>query len=317
MALSQLDYLFTDYLESELDPKIAEAMGYALRRHSLIDEGNLLLAYLEHGSDADYTLTRRLWNRHTVHIGQIPPQKAHPGDLWFDVVELSLMALIPPPSDVSHNVLTWVSTHPTYTWQFRTFLRLAEWKTTTDYFTDDLMTTSRFEGVNSLAPITNLYYEEAAAYALWFSKSLTSQFNLEAAQQFLAPNRMLKLLPRGLRLWQRDFGGNDYLRVVVGADTLKYNPYEDLAYLKKIRHHDRMRALRAIPGRMLYGEWERQKNIGFITKTTYQPGLLHLQLPADAHAFIRLYNSAPRPELYQDMDWIKLYNDILRAMGIG
>ena len=316
--MSELDSVYTDYLESGLDRTAALRLAHLLRAYDLLDEGNLLLAYLEHGPDAIYTLKNRTWQGRDVYAGQLPPTRARAGDLWFDVVELTLMTLVPAGGDEASDMLFWVATHPVSVWQFRAFLNLVRWSLNPRYHirTNMLLNPVRFELMDSLDPITAIYHEEACAYALWFSKSITSQFNLESAGSYLSPEQFKRVLPPRLRLWHKGFSGYNYLRIAIGADTLDENPWEDIGRLEALMEYDKRATLSSLPGRLMFGEWERHEHIGFATKATHGSGLIPVQLPGVAHDFIILNNLAPRPALYPPPDWRSLLDDLLRGLGL-
>ncbi|MGH2461500.1 MAG: hypothetical protein ACRDIY_21805 [Chloroflexota bacterium] len=285
-----LEDLYRRYLASGLDPAVAGQLADVLERVGLTDVSLALSAYLRSGSGARFQLPTGLWAGHRCQAGPLLPTDAEPGDLWYDVVELTPMVLLPGPDPARVGSRRWVSLHPAYVWQFRTFRKLVDWRVASRYFltVKDLLAPERFVVQGAFDDVANIYFEEALAYARWFGKFLARQFDLQAARDFLPPREFEALLPAGLRLWDEvEPVGSEFTRAAIGRDTLDLDA-------------DAESELRAsgenvsLSDRMLFEEWDHEPNVGFSTMALAQTGLL-TELPRPAGQFVELLSSAPRP----------------------
>jgi hypothetical protein len=255
------------------------------------DKGKALTAYLE----ARTTSLRRAgelnWNQRKCYSGLHPPRKPKLNDVWFDVVELTPMILVPSEDDPALDQACWLAMHPVYRWQFHGFLgcvkmgrKLIDVPSAPDYLSGE-----RFEGTGRAEFITDLYHDEALAYAHWFGKFLSGQFELSDARHFLNDNEFSQILPQGMRLWEEaEFPASEFARLAFGSDTLnkeqeeQYNEF----LLRKSGEN------KSLPDRMVYEEWERRDDIGFSTSMPLQLGLI--DKPTRDSIFFEVRNSAPR-----------------------
>ena len=291
-----LQDLYRQYLASGLDPAVAGQLADVLERVGLSDVSLALRTYLQRGPGVWYQPTDGLWSGHRRQAGPRLPTDAAPGDLWYDVVELTPMVLLPGPDPTVVGSRRWVSVHPVYVWQFRTFLRLADWRVAGRYFltVNDLLAPERFNNQRAFDYVTDVYFEEALAYARWLGKFLARQFDLQAARDFLTAPELEELLPPNLRLWDEvEPTGSEFTRAAIGRDTLDKDADEE----SELRESGENVAL---PDRMLYEEWDHEPNVGFSTMVLAQTGLL-TDLPRMAGQFVELLNSAPRPVTAGDM----------------
>ena len=150
----------------------------------------------------------------------------------------------------------------------------------------DLFDPDRFTKMSSMEFVTNVYHEEAVAYAHWFGKYLCGQFELQLAEASLKPEEFLRVLPPHIRLWDEAAAHSEFARIAVGRDSLYKDPDAELDHQND--------ANKSLPDRMLYDEWERTVGVGFSTLVAAEVGLLH-QVPRMAYEFIELQNAAPRP----------------------
>lgn len=287
---NSIESLYRRYLGATLTLDSGRDICQALHQVGLERESQALDFYLRHGIGAVSSIQGRDWDGRRCFIGAHLPLQAAPGDIWFDVVELVPMILIHPPRATSIQRYRWISMHPAYVWQFRTFLHLADWHIIQKYFMNvsDLMLLDRFQSMNSMDFITNIYHEEAVAYAHWFGKYLCGQFGLQWARDFLKLEAFMEILPASLRLWdEAEYSRSEFVRVAVGRHTLDKDPDDEF----ELRENE---ANETLPNRVLYEEWDHTPDIGLSTMISGQIGLLQ-DLPRKAYEFIELRNAAPRP----------------------
>ncbi|HZZ80015.1 MAG TPA: hypothetical protein VFE62_15960 [Gemmataceae bacterium] len=98
----------------------------------------------------------------------------------------------------STDVRGWMATRPVHNWQFKSFLGVAKPKSR---FGGDRFDTERFAETDPLAPVVDLYPDEAEAYALWFGKWSVGGLDLQCAESSLTLERKKMLSPDGLLLW--------------------------------------------------------------------------------------------------------------------
>jgi hypothetical protein len=214
----KIEKIYREYLESQLDPQIAKHLCQSLYDIGLQNEAQLLTTYFEQGIQKIDNFQTEIWGQRRCFIGKDLPENAEIGDMWFDIVELTPMVLIPSVYIPSIEMREWISIHPVYAWQFRTFLNLVKWNLVQEYFMNasDLMDRNRFASCDSMEFITNIYHEEAVAYAHWFSKQLAGQFALESAREFTEPRQFSQILPPNFRLWDgAEYSGSEFLRIAL------------------------------------------------------------------------------------------------------
>jgi hypothetical protein len=286
---NKLENLYRDFLESKLDPQIAKHLRESCHHLGLHNEEKALEAYFEQGVQKIDNFQTDVWGKRRCFIGTDLPEQAELGDFWFDIVELMPMILVPSPYSPLVKMREWVSIHPVYTWQFRTFLSLANWHLIKEYFMNspDLMDVKRFKFLNSMDYITNTYHEESVAYAHWFGKQLTGQFTLEIAREFTEENQFLQILPHNFRLWDgAEYSSSEFVRIAIGQETIDKDP-DDEFELRELGNN------KSLPDRMLFEEWEYSPNIGLATAMPLQIELIK-KVPRLAYEFIELTNAAPR-----------------------
>jgi hypothetical protein len=127
------------------------------------------------------------------------------------------------------------------------------------YFADapDLLKPERFESMRSLAFATNVYHEEAVAYAHWFGKFLCRRFNLQAGNELLEPKIFCKILPKDLKLWdEAQYSNSEFVRIAVDRDTL-YKEFDEEFEQREQNENG------AFANRMIYEEWERRPGFSY------------------------------------------------------
>lgn len=254
-----LEGLFTHYLQSNLDPYVGREFGQALQKAGLSDEGLALLSYSHNRQESMCVFQRQPWTNCQCIVSPTPPANARFGDLWLDTVEMNVAVLVPNTPGTSLHGIGWISTHPVWVWQFRTFLKLVRrGRVRTEFpFPADYLSPERFQVLGSTTYVTNVYHDEASAYSRWFGKSLTDQLDLANARSHLQPQEFEALLPVNLRLWDRSEDVEE-LRLAITHDSLEKLPGEEVEMW--------MRGEKPLHStRMVYGEWERSPTIGFST----------------------------------------------------
>ncbi|HLP88840.1 MAG TPA: hypothetical protein VK184_09670 [Nostocaceae cyanobacterium] len=288
----KIEKIYQEYLESQLDAQIAKHLGQILHNIGLQNEAKLLTAYFDQGIQKIDNFQTDIWGQRRCFIGKFLPENAEIGDIWFDIVELTPMILIPSPYSPLIEMREWVSIRPVYTWQFRTFLNLVKWHLIKEYFMNvpDLMDNKRFESINAMEFITNIYHEEAAAYAHWFGKQLTGQFTLEATREFAEPEQFFQILPPNFRLWDgAEYSGSEFVRIAVSQETID----KDAGEIDEELEMRESKQNQILNNRVLFEEWEYKSNIGLGTAIPLQIELIK-EIPRLAYEFIELTNAAPR-----------------------
>ncbi len=288
-----LEQSYQAYLQSIENVDVSLQLCNALSSAGLRAEAAALLSFIEQGGQTVVTIHDGAWCGRRCFVAPRLPLHAQPGDLWLDTREVTLMLLVADSDDLAPKWRSWISTHPVYMWQFRVFLRLVNWRLTQRYFMDapDLLQLQRFDNADSMAFATDVYHEEAVAYAHWFGKFVCGQLQFQAASASLDRYLLSQLVPSGMRLWQEaEFSSSEFVRVAVDQDTLFDDPDEE--FESSISAQD---ALTVAPARnLLFKEWERSPSIGFSTAVSMQIGLIS-QLPMKAFEFVEMINVAPRP----------------------
>jgi hypothetical protein len=259
--INELERSYQVYLESDLHPQVGQVLIPVLQSNGLEVEAQGLSVYLEQGEGATYFPKADLWGSSLCTVGKKIPSNSQPGDLWFDPIELNLAILVEHLPYQSDDVTSWISIHPVYVWQYRTFLRLVEvgGKTNPYALDTDYLSLVRVETLQSLDFITNIYQDEALAYLGWMGKNPCDQGQLKAANEQLNSSQMQSILPPPLKVWE----GSEFLegvRVAVALNTLYRDP--NLDYKNIIQENEEME-MRA--GQMMFEEWERSSNVGLVT----------------------------------------------------
>jgi hypothetical protein len=194
---ARLQAAYEGYLASALDQKHAESLVSELSASGLRDEADGLRRYLAQ-PETSFVVQEGAWRGCSTSIRWTPPQDPKPGDLWFDVVELTTMAFVAELPGFSADVRGWMATRPVQVWQFKSFLRVAKPKSD---FAGDRFDTERFSEMDPLAPVVDLYPDEAEAYAWWFGKWSVGGLDSKCAESLLTQERKKMLSPDGLLLW--------------------------------------------------------------------------------------------------------------------
>jgi hypothetical protein len=286
-----LEKTFQNYLSSGLDKGAAREMCQVLDDSGLHNESKALEAYLEARAISIRRSGELDWNQRKCYSGPYPPSNPSLNDVWFDVAELTPMILIPREEDPSLDRAFWLAMHPVYQWQFKGFLgcvkvrrKLIEFPSAPDY-----LSAERFKGVDMEKFVTDVYHDEALAYAHWFGKFLSGQFSLGDARQFLNDNEFSQVLPPGMRLWaEAEYPFSEFVRQAFGSDTMykdREARYEEYLLRESGENEN-------LPNRTLYEEWERRDDIGFSTFVRLHVGLIE-DIPRDS-IFFEFRNAATR-----------------------
>jgi hypothetical protein len=196
-ASARLQATYEDYLGSGLDRKHAASLVNELSTSGLLGEAEALRRYLAE-PETSFVVQEGAWRGCPTAIQWTPPQVPKPGELWFDVVELTTMVFVAELAGFSADVRGWMATRPVQGWQFKSFLGVAKPKSR---FAGDRFDTERFSEIDLMAPVVDLYPDEAEAYALWFGKWSLGGLDLKCAESLLTLERKKMLSPEGLLLW--------------------------------------------------------------------------------------------------------------------
>lgn len=285
-----IETLYKNYLESLLAVQTGRTLYQACYQMGLQKEGQALEDYFESNAEKGKGIQGRDWNGRRCFIGAHLPPNLRPGDVWFDITEISPMILIPPSDKSSTSPGQLISLHPVYVWQFRTFLRLVDYHLVNKYFMNvpDLLQLDRFISMDNTAIVTDVYHEEAVAYAHWFGKYLCGQFDLQTAKTFLSAEDFLQVLPSHICLWdESEYPDSEFVRIAVGHNTLYKDPNDDFDLREEKKNKN-------LSDRALYEEWEYNSTIGLSTLVSLEVGLMK-KLPRKAYEFVEMRNAAMRP----------------------
>ncbi|MGE3807222.1 MAG: hypothetical protein AB7K24_21375 [Gemmataceae bacterium] len=248
---------YTQYHQSKLDFNAGREFSQILQRAGLFDESLALELYFRSENESVFAFQREPWTNRRCVVSLTPPVNAQFGDLWLDPVEVNVAVFVPNRPESSQQGIGWISRHPVQVWQFCTFLKLVrKGASRTEFpFPTDYLSSERFQGLSSTLFATNVYHDEAIAYAVWFGKWLTSRLDLGNARRYLRAEEFRDLLPENMRLWDGSLDREE-LRLAIGRDCLEKLPEDDIQMLLRGEKLPQ-------PDRMVYGEWERSPSIGF------------------------------------------------------
>lgn len=278
------------FLESKLNSVTGLELSKALLECGLIDEATGIQAYVEHGDGARFALQSGAWAGEECIAGALSPLPQTAGQLWFDVVELCTMVLVPGRIHANMGMASWIRTSPVRSWQFRVFMNLVRWRPRNNPFmkVEDIMKNERFMKLYALDFVANVYHEEAVAYAHWFGKTLVSAYELRRAEGSLTPQRFSAMLPDEFRLWSENVpSDSEFVRLAVGKSSLYKSSDDEFEFREK---GDNVK----LADRLLFEEWDKSASNGFSTKLTVSTGVLR-GLPMQAFEFVELANLAYRP----------------------
>ena len=297
-----LHTLYREYLTSNLRPDVAARMANALQQVGLADEAAALEVYIEQGSGTHYVIPNGMWQGHRCIVTDSEPEQADPGTLWFDLAELTHMIFISTGARFKPSF--WLALHPVYVWQFKTFLSLVVWKKLTrmyDPVPELLLSQERFASMDDMAFVTDLYHEEAAAYAVWFRKDMASGLALREARAFLSAEEFSHILPAHLRIWddlEPREPDHEFYREAVGVDTLDYDFSTRIIQL----HRREFESPKDVPDavRVFFEVWEKDKDIGCMTALlpAFQGYMKSVRGTMSAYQYVVAITSyAPRPSI--------------------
>lgn len=277
-STAALEDAFVGYLGTALDARAARELVAALDAAGLGVEA----AGLRRAGAGDPVATGPT-GRRAFH-GRRPPIEARAGDVWFDPVELVHMVLVPATPDLSGDVAGWVATRPCAVWQLRAFLRLAgvAGVVGAGRVPHGYLDPHRFAALNGHRAVTDVFHDEAIAYAHWFGKSITGRFTLQAASALLSPDELDALMPPGTALWDAAEYLEGEREAVTQADLFADEDEEE----------DGDDPADPPTQRREFGEWERRPHIGFATFVRLRSGLI--ETPTRRSYLVDLAGAAPR-----------------------
>jgi hypothetical protein len=121
-------------------------------------------------------------------VGPTLPTDAQPGDLWLDAVELMPMVFF---ARVDGEGLGWLALRPVERWQFAGFLDLT-WAGSFRRRIGELkpFDRGRLLAGDENAPVTDVLFDEAELYAMWFGKSIPHRVTWQLAAEVLDTDPM-------------------------------------------------------------------------------------------------------------------------------
>lgn len=194
---SRLQVAYESYLRTDFDRKHAETLLTELHTVGLSQEAQGLRNFSVDGETV-FSIQDGPWQGCSCSASWTPPKNASLGDLWFDGVELVYAVFVAELPGFSSDARGWMSIRPVQRWQFAAFLQMAQPRSRLN---GDRYDPERLAGGDPLAPVVDLYPDEAEAYALWFGKWSVGEIELSCAGRVLTPSRMELLSPSGLLLW--------------------------------------------------------------------------------------------------------------------
>lgn len=267
-ALIDLCVKYIEYLAEGGGGSSSAELCDALENYNLPLHAKALLQYFEEGDCVgDFSLPSP-WENSSCYLTTYPPGSPRVGDVWFDPFELSFMVRTVNPQGFGRATIGWVSIGPVYYWQYHAFQQLVKYEKNDAYFEcrPDLLASRPF-GVEESDVATEIYYAEAAAYALWHGKWLTSSLRADALVQVFSKEKSHQVFPQGMYFWDTLPGDGEPDRsvysVVNGSDVRRYS----------------------------LDEWGRSNKLGLLTSLSDQSGLISTEfIPRDAGEYIKLLN---------------------------
>jgi hypothetical protein len=259
MDQTSLTGSFAKYIASGRNTETNAHLCEALREAGFASEALGLELYRKRGPGATYVFQEPPWIGRQCYVGERPPNGANFGDLWLDVVELSVSVRIRNIPDTSMDGIGWIGTHPVWLWQYCAFLQLArvrrfriEWAGPDDFLTPD-----RFGEYGARDYASNVYREEASAYSVWFDRFLCHQLDFANAKHSVPAMAFAAIMPPSMRLWDRSTD-SDWLAFAVCVD-----PEERIAH-DEGRIWTKAHATPGLPS-VGYEEWARSQGIAYST----------------------------------------------------
>lgn len=268
---------------------LARRLVTDLQNNGCSDEAELLRLYLDRG-DTSTIINDGIWKGHTCHIGLLPPAQANVGTMWFDVMELTPMIVVP---EIDHHGGRGrhflVAAHPIYVWQFRAFAEVVKWC----YTTIEQLRRETFLGVDlskqaDMDYVCGVTNEEIFAYTMWFGKIPTELLILRSAHQSLSNVQFSQVLPDDLKLWGHTRAPAYDWRMAIGRHNLMLEPREQLNRIDEMDLPDQRR--------MWYNfERTRSPHISGSSCFLAEEGLARTVPPIHVHNhFVDLLNSVNR-----------------------
>jgi hypothetical protein len=269
-----IEAAFTSYLRNRA-PDDLRQFSAALQNHGYGLEGSALSRFVDLGSHEAFISLPNDAAPRPCWTGPKPPESLHAGQIWMDTLEAMPMILLPaeppdPNERYSPEALArfrpfraWMALRPVANWQFGAFLVVALFCRRAATLDPPFRPFERERIIRSpeTNPVTGLIADEAILYANWFGKTISSEFEWQAAQRFLGPDG-------AERLWQvprREWTG----RYNQGVNTAASPENLNLDWVEEYDRDDPPPSQR-----IFYGEWEAPRDITFRTAVSTDYGLL-------------------------------------------
>ena len=267
-ALIELCTRYMEYLSTDGSESSGKDLCCALESYNLPLHAKALLQYLNRGDGLSDFVLPTPWASSSCYLTKYPPQSPQARDIWFDPIELSFMVRTVNPQGFGKAVIGWVSIGPVYYWQYHVFQQLVSYRKKDTYFKSrtDLMASRPF-GVKKSDFATEIYYAEAAAYALWHGKWLASSLRADALVQVCSKEQYDQVFPVGMYFWDTLPGESEPDRAAFelsnGSNVCRYS----------------------------LDEWGRSNSLAFVTSISDQTGVILSEIgPRDTGEYIELLN---------------------------
>lgn len=259
---------YIEYLRANGARESGVALAEALENYNLPLHAKALSTYLDMGDCTGALELPAPWAESSCYLAKRPPESTRALDVWFDPFELSFMVRTVNPPGFGKSTIGWVSMGPVYYWQYHAFQQLVRYRKKDTYFkcSSDLLASRPF-GVDKADYVTDIYYAEAAAYALWHGKGLTSSLRAEALVEVLSDAQLTQVVPSGLCFWDTNPGEKE-------GDCAAFELMRNLTVSS-----------------YSLDEWDRSTSVGFFTAIYDQIGLLPDEVvPRDSGEYIEISN---------------------------
>ena len=291
LVAKRIDHLFIDYLSQGLDKQVLPLLSKYLSQEGFTATGKCLELWMtEEENTREAILEWGEFGKRKTIISSVLPEQAEAGDIWFDPIEIKPMILVLNFDGAENTRLTWVSIRPIYNWQYNAFLHLVKWQVSKKYFlkADDLMSEERNAGKNLFDVVSNVYHEEAMAYAHWFGKKLIGKYTIKLLKSYFAKEQLEVALPANYKFWDgAEFSKSEFLRIANSIQTVDNNTNQEFNLLESNSEEY------VIYDKTLFDEWENSSKITFNTCVMASIGLIK-SIPINAYEFSQLLNQAPR-----------------------
>jgi hypothetical protein len=273
---------FSEYLISGSQKDAAFQLIRKLKENSFDNEACAVELFFQNPPGKIISIDSNPWSEGKCNVGQHLPQSPGNLDVWFDVIELTPYVFIASRQ-------TWYALHPVYSWQYRSFLNVAE------FIVPDLKKLKQNEFMSKSATrisklsdkdyARNIYHEEAMAYCKWFGKHLMGDYleSLKELKDQIPQDILEKICPDNINIWSSaEYPGDENIRMAFRIDMPDYEYTDELEGM-----------VFPLEKKIFYDRFETSGFVG-ISTVIYHKDIQNYQPPFLAYDFITLNNVCPR-----------------------